>query len=59
MANKNSTPVEIFRDWFNNYITTQVMAEHYGVSVKWLTIQIEKGRRVHNSQARMENVRYS
>jgi hypothetical protein len=52
MASRISPAIDIFRDWFNNYITTEVMAEHYGCNKEWLETRIEQGRKDHNLEAR-------
>ena len=38
------TNVEIYLIWLNDYLTTEKMAEHYGVSVRILSKLVALGR---------------
>jgi len=44
------TNVEIYLIWLNDYLTTEKMAEHYGVSVRILSKLVSLGRNEYLSQ---------
>jgi hypothetical protein len=44
------TNVEIYLIWLNDYLTTEKMAEHYGVSVRILSKLVALGRNEFLSQ---------
>ena len=45
MANK--VLQEIFLDWYNNYLTIELFAEHNGLTTKEATTLVDLGRSVH------------
>jgi hypothetical protein len=44
---------QAYRDWFNNFLTVPVFAQHYGVSVERAERMIRLGRVLHNREAEM------
>lgn len=40
---------EVFLDWFNNFLTLERFAEHYGLAEDTAAAMIEKGRAIHES----------
>lgn len=38
---------DIFLDWYNNYLTKELFAEHNGLTIKEATVLIELGRSVY------------
>jgi hypothetical protein len=48
------TNVEIYLIWLNDYLTTEKMAEHYGVSVRILSKLVALGRNEFLSQNETE-----
>lgn len=53
-AFKNLNARAIFLDWYNNFLTTSRMAEHYGVSEEDLIAKIDQGRLVHEELVRQQ-----
>ena len=47
MKNANQFLRELFLDYFNNYLTVALFAEHNELSVKEATSLIEMGRKLH------------
>jgi len=41
------TTAEIYLDWVNNFLTLEVMAENYGLSIDRMNELIEEGRKEH------------
>lgn len=39
---------ELYRDWVNNFLTVQVFAEHYGISLRLANDIIDTGRATDN-----------
>jgi len=52
-------PVEalqvIFLDWFNNFLTVDRFAEHYGMTPDAASELIESGRRAHESMVQRQH----
>jgi len=52
-------PVEalqvIFLDWFNNFLTVDRFAEHYGMTPDAASELIDAGRRAHESMVRRKH----
>ncbi len=52
-------PVEalqvIFLDWFNNFLTVDRFAEHYGMTPDAASELIESGRRAHESLVKRQH----
>ena len=43
-----SKVINMFLDWFNNFLTVQAFADYYGIS-RWRALRvIELGRLLHN-----------
>lgn len=44
---------EIFRDWFNNFLTRDRFAEYHGfTNMDIVTLVIETGRKIHESECK-------
>ena len=43
------TLIQIYRDWFNNYISLEVFAEHNGLTVQQAEQLVSLGRQVIES----------
>lgn len=43
------TPAEMFRDWFNNYLTLAHFAECHGISVAQAAEILAQGKREHEA----------
>ena len=43
--------LEYFRDWYNNWLSTERMAEHYNMPRFELITRIKRGKEIHNSIA--------
>lgn len=39
--------IDFYLDWTNNYLSTETMAEHYGLSIDHVRILIGLGRHIH------------
>jgi len=39
--------VEVYFDYVNNYVTLDVMAEAYGISVECLSVMLKEGAGLH------------
>jgi len=52
-------PVEalqaIYLDWFNNFLTVDRFAEHYGMTPDAASELIESGRRAHESMVKRQH----
>jgi len=46
--------IVMFRDYFNNYLTVEKFAQDKGLTIKQAERIIEKGRTMHNKQAKIE-----
>lgn len=44
-------PYDFFLDWFNNFITTQGIAEHYNITEDEASDLITEGRELYNKEA--------
>lgn len=42
--------IEIYLDWFNNYLSAETYAEHNGLEVEDASVLIRLARSVYNSQ---------
>ncbi len=51
MPKPNPYAAEIYRDWFNNWLTLAKFAEHYGISEEAANKLISEGREAHNAKA--------
>jgi hypothetical protein len=45
------TEAEMFRDWFNNFLTVERFASYYGTSVAEAKRIISAGRKQHEKEA--------
>lgn len=41
---------QLYIDWFDNYISMSVFAEHHGLTIVQAGYAIELGRQIHNSK---------
>ena len=41
----------IFMDWFNNFLTVERFAEHYGLEIEQAKKAIDAGREIHEKRA--------
>ena len=48
---KTIEPIKFFEDWWNNYLTTEKIAEHYGITQEKAIELINKGRIEWNKTA--------
>jgi hypothetical protein len=44
---------EFYLEWWNNYLTIETIAEHYGVSVEYASEKVSNGRRDFNLKERV------
>ena len=44
-------PIKFFEDWWNNYLTVEKIAEHYGITQEKAIELIDKGRDEWNKTA--------
>ena len=44
--------IDVFLDWFNNYLTVECMAEHYGLSIDEMKQRINRGKFWNETLAR-------
>jgi hypothetical protein len=44
--------IDVFLDWFNNYLTIECMADHYGLSTHDMNLRICRGRFWNETLAR-------
>lgn len=42
--------IEFYLDWFNNFLTVQAMADHYGMELEDCKCLIELGRKHHHEK---------
>lgn len=44
------TLIDLYLDWFNNYLTVELFAEHNGLTVEQAQRLIDLGRDIHESK---------
>lgn len=43
---------KVYLEWVNDYLTTQQMAEHYGLNFNEMDALVDMGRRIHNERTK-------
>jgi hypothetical protein len=50
MRLESKTPIEIYTEWTNDFATTKMMAEYYGVSVSDMMAKLYEGRLAYDKK---------
>ena len=53
-AQTKAAIADMFRDWFNNFLTVACFADYYGISESRAERIIDTGRKIHNNDCELE-----
>jgi hypothetical protein len=56
MRLESKKPIEIYTEWTNDFATTKMMAEHYGVSVADMMAKLYEGRLAYDKKYNNDNI---
>ena len=56
MRLESKKPIDIYNEWTNDWLTTKMMAEHYGVSVADMMAKLYEGRLEYDKKYNNDNI---